>query len=153
MDISNSFRLCSRLPVVVSSSALSAASLLSRSSPEQEVLPDAEQESPFVPDEQVLVQALEAHVLVPVEEEQVVLLLPFDEHEAVPFVSAEGQDVPAANAGSVNHAAVINTVVIFVIFKWLIVEDSGFLSFSNFYRNQNKPLYFLMKGLHHNCTN
>jgi hypothetical protein len=122
MDISNSFRLCSRLPVVVSSSALSAASLLSRPSPElevEELLSDAEQVPPFVPAEQVLVPALEAHVLVPVEEEQVVLLLPFDEHEAVPFVSAEGQDVPAANAGSVSHAAKTNIVAVFVIFKSL----------------------------------
>ena len=85
----------------------------------EELLSDAEQEPPFVPAEQVLVQALETHVLVPVEEEQVVLLLPFDEHEVVPFVFAEEQDVPDANAGNVSHAAMINIVVIFVIFKSL----------------------------------
>ena len=120
MDISNSFRLCSRLPVVVSSSALSAASLLSRPSPElEELLSDAEQVPPFVPAEQVLVPALEAHVLVPVEEEQVVLLLPFDAHDVVLFVSEVGQVAPAANAGSVSHAAKTNIVAVFVIFKSL----------------------------------
>jgi hypothetical protein len=119
MDISNSFRLCSRLPVVVSSSALSAASLLSRPSPEQEVLPDAEQESPFVPDEQVLLPVFELQLLVSVEEEQVVPQLPFDAHDVVLFVSEVGQVAPEANAGSINHAAATNTVAVFVIFKSL----------------------------------
>ena len=122
MDISNSFRLCSRLPVVVSSSALSAASLLSTSSPELELLEelsDVEQELPLVPDEQVLLPVFEPHVLEPVEEVQVVLLLPFDEHVVVPFVSEEGQVVPDENAGRMRHVAMINTEAVFVIYKSL----------------------------------
>ena len=98
---------------------MSAASLLSTlfpSTASKEELPDAEHELPLVPDEQVLVPLFESHVLAPVEEEQVVLLLPFDVHEFVELESAVGQDVPAAKVGSVKHAAMINTVAVFVIF-------------------------------------
>jgi len=102
---------------------LSAASLLSTLSPSaasEEELPDAAHELPLVPDEQVLVPQFESHVLASVEEEQVVLLLPFDVQEFVQFESAVGQeDVPNAKVGSVKHAAIINTVAVFVIFKSL----------------------------------
>jgi hypothetical protein len=122
VDISNSFRLCSRLPVVVSSSALSAASLLFTFSSEPELLEelsDAEQESPLDPNEQVLLPAFELQLLVSVEEEQVVPQLPFDVHDVVLFVSEVGQVAPEANTGSINHAATTNIVAFFVIFKSL----------------------------------